>query len=85
MCNRARNLVQVYMDFLLGDWVDSESQHTQNIQDFFKLFCGLSVTVIILTYFYNILGQWIGTSIQWIISNLIEFQRKIKLLSCFQV
>ena len=49
------------MDFLLGEWVESESSSADNIGDFFKLFCGLSVTVIVLTYFYNILGQWIGT------------------------
>ena len=51
---------QVYMDFLLGDWVERENTEAENIRDFFKLFSGLSLSVIVLTYLYNILGQWIG-------------------------
>ena len=52
--------LQVYMDFLLGDWVEIEDSEAKNIRDFFKLFSGLSLSVIVLTYLYNILGQWIG-------------------------
>ena len=48
------------MDFLLGDWVEMEDSEAENIRDFFKLFSGLSLSVIVLTYLYNILGQWIG-------------------------
>ena len=51
---------QVYMDFLLGEWVESEDSQVESIRDFFSLFSGLSLSVIVLTYFYNILGQWIG-------------------------
>ena len=54
------SFLQVYIDFLLGDWVEIEDSEVENIRDFFKLFAGLSLSVIVLTYFYNILGQWIG-------------------------
>ena len=43
---------------MLGDWL--EEDHGENLAAFFRLFGGLSAAVIGLTYFYNILGQWIG-------------------------
>ena len=49
---------QVYLDFMLGDWL--EEDRGENLTVFFRLFGGLSAAVIGLTYFYNILGQWIG-------------------------
>ena len=52
--------MKVYLDFLLRDLVGEETPG--DIREFFKLFGSLSLTVIILTYFYNILGQWIGAS-----------------------
>ena len=52
--------MKVYLDFLLRDLVGEETPG--DIHEFFKLFGSLSLTVIILTYFYNILGQWIGAS-----------------------
>ena len=58
------------MDFLLGDWVESEDGQVESIRDFFKLFSGLPLSVIVLTYFYNILGQWIG--MWWTINTLIN-------------
>lgn len=50
--------MQVYLDFMLGHWLGEESE--EDMTEFFKMFGGLSATVIGLTYFYNILGQWIG-------------------------
>lgn len=43
---------------MLGHWLGEESE--EDMTEFFKMFGGLSATVIGLTYFYNILGQWIG-------------------------
>ena len=43
---------------MLGDWL--EEDRGENLTVFFRLFGGLSAAVIGLTYFYNILGQWIG-------------------------
>ena len=43
---------------MLGDWIGDNN--SQNMGEFFQIFGGLSATVIGLTYFYNILGQWIG-------------------------
>ena len=50
--------MKVYLDFLLRDLVGS--QLPWDISNFFTMFGSLSVGVILLTYFYNILGQWIG-------------------------
>ena len=68
------------MDFLLGDWVEREDTEAENIRDFFKLFSGLSLSVIVLTYLYNILGQWIG--MWWKIiksAKSNQFQQRIRI------
>ena len=58
------NSVKVYLDFLLGNWVEGGDESAENIREFYKIFCCLSLTIIVLTYFYNILGQWIGSCLR---------------------
>ena len=53
---------QVYLDFMLGNWIGEDDSQSQDMSGFFQLFAGLSATVIVFTYSANILGQWIGES-----------------------
>ena len=63
-CLEQRNISklspQVYLDFMLGNWIGEDSSQSEDMVAFFKLFAGLSATVIVFTYSANILGQWIG-------------------------
>ena len=52
--------MKVYLDYLLRDLVGLDSPG--EVRGFFQLFGALSVVVILITYFYNILGQWIGAN-----------------------
>lgn len=69
-------LCQVYLDFLLGNWVEGEDESAENIREFYKIFCCLSLTIIVLTYFYNILGQWIGSCLRLPTTSYISSTQK---------
>ena len=56
----ALQCMKVYLDFMLGNWIGEDGSQSQDMTGFFKLFAGLSATVIVFTYSANILGQWIG-------------------------
>jgi len=78
--------MKVYLDYLLRDLVGEETP--EDIRDFFKLFGCLSFTVIILTYFYNILGQWIGASARTTLHNKMLqnlFQCPIELFEAYPI
>jgi len=56
----ALQTMRVYLDYLLRDLVGTVSPGS--VSTFFQVFGSLSFVVIIISYFYNILGQWIGAN-----------------------
>ena len=53
--------VKVYMDYMLKDWIVQDASQS-SLLAYFMTYVVLSCVVTVLTYCYNIIGQWIGAN-----------------------